>query len=65
MYSIKKSLENTIIIKKSKFITRLVKVNNIEEINNILEKTKKEYKDSKMASTLVKDLKNLIRLGNL
>ena len=46
MYSIKKSLENTIIIKKSKFITKLYKINNIEEINNILDKLKKEYKDS-------------------
>lgn len=46
MYSIKKSLENTIVIKKSKFITKLYKINNIEEINNILEKLKKEYKDS-------------------
>ena len=46
MYSIKKSLENTTIIKKSKFITKLYKINNIEEINNILNKLKKEYKDS-------------------
>ena len=46
MYSIKKSLENTIVIKKSKFITKLYKINNIEEINNILEKLKKEFKDS-------------------
>ena len=46
MYSIKKSIENTIIIKKSKFITKLYKINNIEEINNILDKLKKEYKDS-------------------
>ena len=46
MYSIKKSLENTIIIKKSKFITKLYKINNIEEINIILEQLKKEYKDS-------------------
>ena len=46
MYSIKKSLENTTIIKKSKFITKLYKINNIEEINNILDKLKKEYKDS-------------------
>ena len=46
MYSIKESLENTIIIKKSKFITKLIKVNNIDEINKILEETKKEFKDS-------------------
>jgi len=46
MYSIKESLENTIIIKKSKFITKLYKINDTEEINNILDKLKKEYKDS-------------------
>ena len=46
MYSIKESIENTIIIKKSKFITKLYKINNIEEINNILDELKKEYKDS-------------------
>lgn len=46
MYSIKESLENTIVIKKSKFITKLIKVNNIDEINKILEEIKKEFKDS-------------------
>ena len=46
MYSIKESLENTIIIKKSKFITKLIKVNNIDEVNKYLEETKKEFKDS-------------------
>ena len=46
MYSIKGSLENTIIIKKSKFITKLIKVNNIDEVNKYLEEVKKEFKDS-------------------
>ena len=46
MYSIEKSIENTIEIKKSKFITLLYSVNNIEEINLILDKTKKIYNDS-------------------
>lgn len=46
MYSIKDNIENTIIIKKSKFITKLYKVNNINEINNILSNLKKEYNDS-------------------
>ncbi|MBR6690082.1 MAG: YigZ family protein [Bacilli bacterium] len=46
MYSIKESIENVIIIKKSKFITKLIKVNTNNEINNILEETKKEFKDS-------------------
>jgi uncharacterized YigZ family protein len=46
MYSIKESLENTIIIKKSKFITKLIKVNNIDEISKYLEEIKKEFKDS-------------------
>ena len=46
MQSIKNSLENTIIVKKSKFITKLIKINNIEEVNNYLNEIKKEYNDS-------------------
>ena len=46
MYSIKNNISNTIIIKKSKFITYLYKVNNIEEINNILKEIKTKYNDS-------------------
>ena len=46
MYSIKDNIENTIIIKKSKFITKLFKVNSVEEANNILIKLKQDYKDS-------------------
>lgn len=46
MYSIKNDIQNTIEIKKSKFITKLFKINSIEEINNILNKCKEEYKDS-------------------
>ena len=46
MYSIQKNVENTIIIKKSKFICKLYRINNLEEINIILEKLNKEYKDS-------------------
>lgn len=46
MYSIKKNIENTIDIKKSKFITKLYKINNINEINNILKKSNVEFKDS-------------------
>ena len=46
MYSIKESIENTIIIKKSKFITKLIKVNSIDDVNKYLEETKKEFKDS-------------------
>lgn len=46
MYSIKESIENIIFIKKSKFITKLIKVNNIEECNKRLEEIKKEFKDS-------------------
>ena len=36
--------ENEIIIKKSKFISKLYYVNSTEEINDILENLKKEYK---------------------
>ena len=46
MYCIKESLENTTIIKKSKFITKLYKVNNINEVNKYLEEIKKVFKDS-------------------
>lgn len=46
MKSIKNDIENIILIKKSKFITKLYKINNINEINNILDKLKNEYKDS-------------------
>ena len=46
MYSIQKNVENTIIIKKSKCICKLYRINNLEEINIILEKLNKEYKDS-------------------
>jgi len=46
MYSISNNINNTIIIKKSKFITKLYKVNDVEEVNDILKKIKAEYKDS-------------------
>ena len=46
MYSIKDNIENTIIIKKSKFITKLYKINSINEINDILNNLKHEYNDS-------------------
>lgn len=46
MYSINKNIDNTIIIKKSKFITKLYKINNLSDINNIINNLKIEYKDS-------------------
>ena len=46
MYSIKNNIENTYIIKKSKFITKLYKINSIDEIDSILNNLKTEYKDS-------------------
>lgn len=46
MYTIKNNIDNTIIIKKSRFITKLYRVNNIREINNLLENIKIEYKDA-------------------
>lgn len=46
MYSIINNTENTIEIKKSKFICKLYKINNIEEINNLLNNLKDEYKDA-------------------
>ena len=46
MYSIKHNLENTTEIKKSKFITKLYKINSIDEINIILKNLKNEFRDS-------------------
>lgn len=46
MYSIKENAENTIEIKKSKFITKLFKINNLNEINDIFNIINKKYKDS-------------------
>lgn len=42
MYSISNNVDNTIIIKKSKFITKLYKINTINDIDDILNKLKKE-----------------------
>lgn len=46
MYSIKESVENTLVIKKSKFITKLYKINHVEEIENYLSLLRREYKDA-------------------
>ena len=46
MYSIDAKIENTIIIKKSKFITKLYSINSIDEIEDIIKALKKEYNDS-------------------
>lgn len=44
---IKDSVENTIVIQKSEFITRLFRVNNIDEINQILADIRKKHYDAK------------------
>ena len=46
MKSIEKNLEGTYIINKSKFITKLYKIEAEEEALNILTNLRKEYKDS-------------------
>lgn len=46
MNSIQNSVENTIEIKKSKFICKLYKINNIKEIKSILENINDKYKDA-------------------
>lgn len=43
MNIIKKSVKNEIEISKSRFITYLYKVDNLDEVNNYLDKTKDEY----------------------
>ncbi len=44
---IKDTVENTIVIQKSEFITRLFRVNNIDEINQILADIRKKHYDAK------------------
>lgn len=44
MFTIKDNINKTYEIKKSKFITLIYKVNNLDEINKILENVKQEYK---------------------
>lgn len=46
MYSIKNNVENTIEIKKSKFITKLYKIDSISEINSILEEIDNEHRNA-------------------
>ena len=46
MYKIIDSVENTIIIQKSEFITHLYRVNNVDEVNSILEDVRKKYYDA-------------------
>lgn len=46
MQTIKKNTNNEIIIKNSKFICHLYKINTINEINDILFNIKNEYKDA-------------------
>ena len=44
MYIIKKNAENEIIIKKSRFITKLYYIENTNKVNDIINEIKKEYK---------------------
>lgn len=44
MYIIDKNIENEIIIKKSRFITKLYYLENTDEIQNIIDNLKKEHK---------------------
>ena len=46
MFSIEDYIENTIIIKKSKFITKLYRLNTLDDINNILNELRLKYKDA-------------------
>ena len=43
---IKDTVENTIIIQKSEFITRLFRVNNIDEVNQKLQEIRKKHSDA-------------------
>lgn len=44
MYVIDKNIENEIIIKKSRFITKLYYLDDVDEIQNIINNLKKEHK---------------------
>ena len=46
MYTVKENIVNELIINKYRFITYIYKVTNKEEIDNILNTLKKEYKDA-------------------
>ena len=46
MYSIDKNVRNEIVINKSKFITCLFKINDINDIDKIFNDVKNEYKDA-------------------
>jgi uncharacterized YigZ family protein len=46
MYSVKENKKNEIIIKKSKFITYIYRLNKINEIDDILTELKHKYKDA-------------------
>lgn len=47
MKTIKNNISNTIYIKKSKFITYLYRVNDVDEVNNILKDIKIKYNDAR------------------
>ena len=46
MKTVKENIENEIIINKSRFITLLIKINNLDEIEKKLKEIKKKYKDA-------------------
>lgn len=46
MYIINKNIENEIIIKKSRFITKLIYIDDIDKVNDIINNLRKEYKKS-------------------
>ena len=46
MYTIKENVKNEIMVNKSRFITCLYKVNNVNKIHMLLDNIKKEYKDA-------------------
>lgn len=46
MKTVKENIENEIIINKSRFITLLIKINNLDEIERNLKEIKKKYKDA-------------------
>ena len=46
MFTIENNSSKEIIINKSRFITELIKIKNVDEVNNYLEEIKNKYKDA-------------------
>lgn len=67
MKTIKENVKNEIIIKNSKFITLLFKINDKDEVDSILKQVKEEYKKAThyCYAYIINDYKNNLMIMNL